>query len=74
MEILNRRLERKVKIYIGQELRCENIDGSCSLAVSSYRTAHGTSGRMAVLGPTRMDYPRVVSALAYLSRLMEEVL
>ena len=71
LEIINQYLDHKINIYIGYEMHCTEIN-SCSLAVSSYRTKSGPSGRIAVLGPTRMDYQRVVSALDYFSDLMEE--
>ena len=73
LDIINRDLQQKIKIYIGHELACSSIE-DCSLAVSSYRVNKGLSGRLAVLGPTRMDYPRVVSALDYVSKLMNEIL
>lgn len=72
-EILNKELEKKTEIFIGGELSCKEID-SCSLVISSYHSRGGPSGRLAVLGPTRMNYQRVVSALDYFSALMEEML
>jgi heat-inducible transcriptional repressor len=73
LEIINRSLANKIDIYIGHELACRNIE-SCSLAISQYQIPHGPSGRIAVLGPTRMNYQRVVSALDYISEHMKEVL
>ena len=73
LEVINRTLVNKVNILIGQEIKCSAIDG-CSLVVSKYQSKRGTSGRIAILGPTRMDYSRVVSTLDYFSELMEEVL
>ncbi len=72
-EMINRRLEEKIHIYIGHELVHSNME-NCSLAVSTYHSHQGATGRIAVLGPTRMDYPRVVSALGYFSQLMSEIL
>src|SRR5439155_20979111 len=57
LEIINRDLAQKIQIYIGHELACSNIEG-CSLAVSRYQFHNGPSGRIAVLGPTRMNYQR----------------
>ena len=71
LQIINRNLEQKIQIYIGHELACSNIQ-SCSLAVSRYQFQKGPSGRIAVLGPTRMNYQRVVSALEYVSEHMKE--
>jgi|SRR3989338_3243134 len=73
LEIINRNLEQKIQIYIGHELACSDIE-SCSLAVSRYQFQNGLSGRIAVLGPTRMNYQRVVSALEYVSEHMKEIL
>ncbi len=73
LEVINRDLEQKIKIYIGKEMAYENIE-SCSLAVSEFKTEHGPSGKLAILGPTRMDYKRVISTLDYFSQLMNEIL
>ena len=71
LEVINRDLEKKIQVFIGSEIACTEME-NCSLAVSSYKTAKG-SGRIAVLGPTRMDYERVVSTLQYFSQLMREI-
>lgn len=73
LKIINRNLERKIEIFIGHELAASQIE-SCSLAISSFDTRQGSHGRIAVLGPTRMDYQRVVSALDYLSDVIEDIL
>ena len=73
LELISRELERKVDILIGSEIKCEDID-DCSLVISSYKKKNGPSGRIAVLGPTRMDYERVVSTLEYFSELMGKIL
>ena len=68
LALINRDLEHKIEIYIGHEMALEEME-SCSLAVSSFEK-EGLSGRIAILGPTRMDYTRVVSALEYISDLL----
>ena len=73
LEIINRDLEKKIEIYIGNELACNDID-SCSLVVSHYHAKKGQTGSLAVLGPTRMPYSKVVSAVEYMSELIEELL
>ncbi|MBF0387827.1 MAG: hypothetical protein HQL20_08230 [Candidatus Omnitrophica bacterium] len=72
LEVLRRDLDKKIKIYIGQETACVDFD-DCAMAVSHFKTRGGTAGHMAVLGSTRMDYARVVSALEYVSELMREL-
>ncbi len=73
LEVINRRLAKNIDILIGREIECSDIDG-CSLVVSRYKSKQGPSGRIAILGPIRMDYNRVVSTLDYFSGLMEEIL
>jgi len=72
LEVLRRDLDKKIKIYIGQETDCESFD-DCAMAVSHFRTRGGMNGHIAVLGSTRMDYERVVSALEYMSGLMSNL-
>ncbi len=72
VEVINRNIEERVKIFIGQESACEEMD-HCSLVISRYQVPQGLSGRIAVLGPTCMNYERVVSALDYFSDLMKTV-
>lgn len=73
LRIINRDLREKVNILIGHEITNAHIN-SCSLVISKYASPHGPSGRIAVLGPTRMNYERVVSTIEYVSQLMEEIL
>ena len=68
LELINRDLERKISIYIGGEMALKEMDG-CSLAVARFSN-RGAEGRIAVLGPTRMDYERVVSTLDYVCGLI----
>lgn len=72
IELINRDLRNRIEIYIGHEIACREIEDSCSLAVSSFTNGRGNSGRIAILGPTRMDYARVVSTLGYVSEMFSE--
>ena len=69
VRVINRDLEKKIKIYIGHEMACKEIE-SCSLVVAGYQKKNGPSGRIAILGPTRMDYERVVCALDYVTEIL----
>ena len=73
LDLINQNLEKRINVFIGQEITCKDIN-SCSLVITQYHSKHGPSGRIAVLGPTRMDYERVVSTLEYVADLMEEIL
>jgi transcriptional regulator of heat shock response len=68
MELINRTLEKKIDIYIGHEMALKDME-SCSLAISHFEK-DGMKGRIAVLGPTRMQYDRVVSTLDYISQIL----
>jgi heat-inducible transcriptional repressor len=73
LEIINRDLNQKVKVYIGDELGCPGME-NCSLVVSSYRHKDRPSGRLAVLGPVRMEYKHIIPTLDYISDVLTEVL
>ena len=73
LEVINRDLRQKIQIYIGHEIACSAIE-ECSLAISQFKIDSGLSGRIAVLGPTRMDYQKVVSTLDYFSQVIKEIL
>ena len=46
----------------------------CSVVVARYGAPGALSGALAVLGPTRMHYPRTISTVRYVSSLMSELL
>ena len=58
-----------------QRLRFEQENElDCALVVSAYKYKDKPTGRVAVLGPKRMKYAKVVSAVEYLSELITELL
>jgi len=69
LDIINRDFTEKVKVYIGHELGCPEIQ-NCSLVVSSYRLKKRISGRLAVLGPVRMEYGQIIPKLEYISDIL----
>lgn len=65
--------EDGVTVIIG----AENPSGSmreCSIVVTSYGTPEGHKGAIAVLGPTRMHYPRAIATVRYMGKVMNDVL
>ncbi len=70
LELINRDLDKRIEIYIGHEMALKEME-SCSMAVSRFEK-DGVTGRIAVLGPTRMQYDRVVSALEYISAILSK--
>ncbi len=73
LEVINRDLEDKLSIYIGSEIACSDIK-DCSLIVSSFARQKKPVGRLAVLGPTRMQYSKIASTLQYMSGLIGKLL
>ena len=58
-----------VSIIIGDEnpvLKEHNL----SMVVSNYNMGDGFTGKLAIIGPTRMDYAKAVSTLNYLIRIL----
>ena len=73
MNIINRQLNNKVQVYIGSELGCPEMS-SYSLVVSSYKFKNEPLGRLAVLGPIRMEYNHAIPALQYISGVLSDAL
>lgn len=64
---------RKTKIIIGKESKLKEMQ-NCSLVTSEYRIKGKTAGAIGILGPTRMNYPRMVSIAEYISDKLSEIL
>jgi len=73
LNLINRDFSGKVKVYIGSELGFPEIEG-CSLIVSGYKLKNRPSGRLAVLGPMRMEYNHIIPTIEYISDVLSEVL
>jgi heat-inducible transcriptional repressor len=73
LDIVNREFKEKVKVYIGEELDCPEMK-NCSLVVSSYSMKKKPLGRLAVLGPIRMEYSHIIPTLEYVSDILTDIL
>lgn len=62
----------KIQVIIGNENKAE-LAHNCSLVISRYGLPDEASGTMAVVGPTRMAYPRIIAAVSYLSLLLSKM-
>ena len=64
---------RNVKVVIGNE----NLSPSmkhCTVITASYRLADDISGTLGVVGPTRIEYGRMMAVVNYLARFIERAL
>ena len=62
-----------IQVRIGMENGHEAV-ANCSLITATYSVEGQTLGTIGILGPTRMDYGRVISLLDYLSKDMAVLL
>ncbi len=62
-----------VQVFIGRENRDPTLD-NLTLVVSKYSLDDRTGGTLGVLGPTRMEYERVVALVGYISFLFSDLL
>lgn len=65
--------EDGVTVIIGAENPSDSMR-ECSIVITSYGTPEGHKGAIAVLGPTRMHYPRAIATVRYMGRVMSDVL
>jgi heat-inducible transcriptional repressor len=80
VQILNECIERSaaaggnVQIVIGSENIAPTLQ-DCSLITAPYRVGSGTAmGTLSVLGPTRIEYARMISIVSYVARMLEKIM
>jgi heat-inducible transcriptional repressor len=72
--IMERCLERDgVNTLIGDEI-AENEVSGCSIVTSSYKIGNRRVGVIGIIGPTRMDYQKVVPLVDYAGRVVSDLL
>jgi len=62
-----------VTVIIGRENSSDSMQ-ECSVVLTGYGTPDGHKGAIAVLGPTRMHYPRAIATVRYMSNVMTGLL
>jgi heat-inducible transcriptional repressor len=63
-----------VQIVIGSENRTPSLQ-NCTLISAPYRIAGSTAiGTLSVLGPTRIEYGRMISIVSYVARTLERMM
>ncbi len=80
VEILNECVSRDtaakgdVQIMIGTENRTPSLQ-NCTLISAPYRIGDGSAvGTLSVLGPTRIEYARMISVVSYVARVLERMM
>lgn len=80
LEILNECIARdaensgEVQVMIGSENRTPSLQ-NCTLISAPYRVGSGTAvGTLSVLGPTRIEYARMISIVSYVASVLEKMM
>ena len=80
LEILNECIARDtdgkgdVQVVIGSENHTPSLQ-NCTLISAPYRVGGGSAvGTLTVLGPTRIEYARMISIVSYVARVLEKVM
>ena len=58
---------KDINVYIGHE---NNLDDDVTIIKTNYKT-EGDNGTIAIIGPKRMEYSRVVNLLDYIKKQIE---
>ncbi|MEE3392264.1 MAG: heat-inducible transcriptional repressor HrcA [Lachnospiraceae bacterium] len=61
-----------IQVYIGDETRLDSMK-DCSMVTATYRIHEGVYGRVGIVGPKRMDYDKVVSALKSMMSELDDI-
>lgn len=73
MDILNSGLAKDINVYIGDENESSQLK---DFSIVTFR--HSSSGKdlgtIGIIGPTRMDYSKVISVMKYISKKLNEEL
>ena len=64
--------ETGIQVYIGEEAPIESMK-DCSVVTATYELEEGMRGSIAIVGPKRMDYDKVVGALKTMKDELESI-
>jgi heat-inducible transcriptional repressor len=62
-----------ISISIGEENKNDEVK-KCSIVKASYKLGDRTLGTIGVIGPTRMNYPRVIATLKCCTETLNQIL
>ena len=66
-------LSGDVQVVIGSENTTTSLQ-NCTLITAPYRTGNGEAmGTLSVLGPTRIEYARMISIVSYVAKILEKL-
>ena len=69
IDLMRREMDDAIEVVIGKECNCAEVS-NCSLVVCECKDAHGELAKIALLGPRRMAYRRVIPMMSYMADLI----
>jgi heat-inducible transcriptional repressor len=63
-----------VRIFIGSETKLFSLSGSAMIAAPLRNSEHKIAGVLGVIGPTRLNYARIVPVVEYTARVLGELI
>lgn len=74
LDLFNEDIESEgIKVHIGKENTCKDIQ-DCSVITCNYKIKDRAIGVLGAIGPTRMEYGKVISTVKYLSEILGKAL
>ncbi len=64
--------DKEIEVMIGQENDIEDMH-KCSIVFATYSSGNNT-GKIGVIGPTRMQYPRVMATVNIMSKVISKII
>jgi heat-inducible transcriptional repressor len=64
---------KELEVRIGHENEMEEMQ-RCSVVIANYSIGDNAVGKIGVLGPTRMEYPRVISTVNIVSDILSKII
>ena len=65
--------DMEIRIRIGPENELDALK-DCSILTATYRMGDNSTGTLGIIGPTRMNYNRVVTVLDFMGRAISQLL
>lgn len=62
-----------IEVLIGDENRYDELKNS-SMIISKYKIDGGTGGAIGIIGPTRMNYSKIIPSIKYLTDIVSKLL
>lgn len=64
----------EVQVIIGSENSAESLQ-DCAVITAPYRVGNDSAiGSLSVIGPTRIEYARMISVVSYMARILERIM